>query len=215
MPWEDVSAAIAEAAIPVTVLPADAVRAAECLAGLGISDRSWLGAVVANTGGLLLDHGWLRVLGSGSPELPDILADAIPESRFLPIGHDVLGGRFAWLENEAGRPTVHYFGPDTLAWDDLELGYAEWLEAMLTGWPERFYETLRWPGWQDEVAACPSDRGIHTWPPPWTREGKDLGAVSRKAMPIAELISFHADAARQVGASSPVSSEATLRPDTR
>jgi hypothetical protein len=197
-----VSAAISAAECPVTVLPTDPAHGAECLTGLGISDQSWLGAVVANTGGLLLDHGWLRVLGSGTEGLPDILAAADRQSAYLPVGHDVLGGQFVWTPNESGRPTIHYFGPDALEWHDLELGYAEWLAAMLGGSLDGFYETLRWPGWAEEVAACRPDQGIHTYPPPWSTEGKDLASVSRKVIPIAELVSFHEDMARQLSAAS-------------
>jgi hypothetical protein len=198
--WEEVSAAIIAAECSIAVLPRNAAHAANCLSGLGISDQSWLGAVVAHTGGLLLDDGWLRVLGSGAPSLPDILAAADRKSAYLPVGHDVLGGQFVWTPNESGRPTVHYFGPDALEWHDLELGYAEWLGAMLGGALDGFYETLRWPGWAEEVAACRPDQGIHTFPPPWSKEGKDLASVSRRVVPIAELISLHEDTARQLSA---------------
>ncbi len=33
----------------------------------------------------------------------------------------------------------------------------------------------------------------------WTRDGKDLSAVSRKPIPLAELVSVHQDMARQLG----------------
>ena len=49
-------------------------RAAVCSAALGVSTRSWLGAVAATSGGLIVDHGWLRVLGRGR----DKLASALP-----------------------------------------------------------------------------------------------------------------------------------------
>ncbi len=62
---------------------------------------------------------------------------------------------------------------------------------MLTGSLTGFYEQLRWPGWVDEVAATRLDQGIHAWPPPWTAEGKDLSTVSRQAISMAELVSFH------------------------
>jgi hypothetical protein len=41
------------------------------------------------------------------------------------------------------------------------------------------------------------DQDIHTWPSPWTAEGKDLATVSRKAIPMTELIAFHQDTARR------------------
>lgn len=199
--WSEISALVEAAPYPVTVLPADAQRAAACLAALGVTTRSWLGAVVANSGGLLIDHGWLRVLGGGHDGLPDAaVAEMVPGPGGLVVALDVMGGQFAWSQAEPGvRPTVHYFGPEDLAWQDLELGYGDWLEAMLVGAVTRFYEGLRWPGWEAEVAGVTLDQGISALPPPWTREGKDLSAVSRKPIRLAELVSVHQEAARQLG----------------
>ena len=198
--WAEISALAAAAPYPVEVLPVDPERAAACLAALEITTRSWLGAVVANSGGLVIDHGWLRVLGGGHDGLPDVAAQRIPGTGGLVVAFDVLGGQFAWLQAEPDlRPTVHYFGPEDLAWHDLELGYGDWLEATLTGSLTGFYEGLRWPGWEAEVASVALDQGIHTWPPPWSSQGKDLSVVSRKPVPLAELVAFHEDAARQLG----------------
>jgi hypothetical protein len=110
----------------------------------------------------------------------------------------VLGGQFAWRQGSAGAPaSVHYFGPDDLTWQDLRSGYSDWLYSMLTGAADQFYASLRWPGWQDEVHQCRLDQGISTFPPPWTTEGKDLGLVSRRAVPMMELASLHRDMARR------------------
>ncbi|MET9001102.1 DUF2625 family protein [Amycolatopsis sp. NPDC004169] len=196
--WDEVAAAIAAAPYPVTVLETDGGRAAHCLRELRITTTSWLGAVVGHTGGLLIDHGWLRVLGSGAGALPGILERAEPGSGILPVAYDVLGGSYVWAANPEGRPTVHYFGPDVLEWQDLGQGYAAWLHAVLAGSLDRFYETLRWPGWPDEVGAVAADQGIHTFPPPWTVEGKDLATVSRAVVPLPELVSVHQHAARQL-----------------
>ena len=38
---------------------------------LQVTAGSTLGALALNSGGLLLDHGWLRILGGGTSELPD------------------------------------------------------------------------------------------------------------------------------------------------
>ena len=36
------------------------------------------------------------------------------------VGQDVLGGVFAWAQSgPEAAPTLHYFGPDTLEWQDL------------------------------------------------------------------------------------------------
>lgn len=198
--WDEILAAAQAAPYPVEMLPPDAHRAETCLARLGITTRSWLGAVVAHTGGIRVDHGWLRVLGSGRDGLPDVLNQADPASRSLMVGHDVLGGQFAWAPATPGTaPTIHYFAPDDLGWLDLEQGYADWLHSVLAGSLTQFYESLRWPGWEAEVAALRLDEGVHTWPPPSTVEGEDLSKASRKAVPMAELVSFHHEMARQLG----------------
>lgn len=198
--WTEILTTVAAAPYPVEVLAADLERSAACLDTLGITTRSWLGAVVANSGGLLVDHGWLRVLGGGHDGLPDVAAGLVPGTGRLLVAVDVLGGQFVWAPAEPGaRPTVHYFGPEDLAWQDLELGYGDWLHAMLAGALTGFYQGVRWPGWEAEVAGVAPDQGLGLWPPPWTREGKDVSAVSRKPIPLAELVSVHQDAARQLG----------------
>lgn len=198
--WGEVEAAVAAAPYPVRSLPPDPAMAETGLALLGITARSWLGAVVANTGGLLVDHGWLRVLGSGGEGLPDVTVEADPAMGGLIVAYDVLGGQFAWVPGRPGaRPTVHYFGPDTLDWQDLEQGYADWLGAVLAGSLTRFYDTLRWPGWEAEVGALRADQGITVFPPPWSEEGRDLSAASRSPAPLVQIASFCQDAAQQLG----------------
>lgn len=105
------------------------------------------------------------------------------------------------MGSSRARGTAHspLLRPDDLGWLDLEQGYADWLYAVLAGSLTQFYDTLRWPGWKTEVEALRLDEGIHAWPPPSTEEGKDLSEVSRKAVPMAELVSFHHEMARQLG----------------
>jgi uncharacterized protein DUF2625 len=198
--WAEIVPVLAAAPAPVEVLPADPQRAAACLAALGMTTRSWLGAVVSNAGGLVADHGWLRVLGCGYDGLPDVVAATDIETGRLVVAYDVMGGQFAWFKaGPDATPTVHYFGPDELSWQDLGLGYGDWLEAMLTASPAEFYDTMRWPGWETEIAALALDQGISTMPPLWTKEGKDVSRTSRRAIPLAELVSVHHDVARQLG----------------
>lgn len=150
------------------VLPADPERGRDCLARLEGSDRSWLGAVTLNSGGLVVDHGWLRVLGSGTDLLPDVVSQSKAGAGLG--SHRLRRARraFVWgVSTPGARPTIHYFGPDTLDYFDLEEGYADWLYAMLSGAMTEFYLDLRWDGWQEEVAATPLDQGIHVWPPPF------------------------------------------------
>src|SRR5262245_7889075 len=101
--WPIVEDWIAHAARPVEVLPPSS-NADRALVSIQVTTRSPLGTIVHRTGGLLIDGGWLRVLGSGHERLPRILpdwnwqcgvspADSPPPQ--LLIADDVLGGFFA------------------------------------------------------------------------------------------------------------------------
>ena len=72
--WPQVRQWIALAASHVEQLPpAPAAERGQALLDVQVSVGSALGAIVYETGGLLIDHGWLRVLGSGHPRLPRTL----------------------------------------------------------------------------------------------------------------------------------------------
>ncbi|GAA0806054.1 hypothetical protein Sya03_37570 [Spirilliplanes yamanashiensis] len=190
--WPEISAVVAAAPYRVQVLPVDAGRAERCRTALGLTTQSWLGALVTHTGGLLVDQGWLRVLGGGHAGLPDVAEAADPAAQLLTVAYDVLGGRFAWTQARPDAPpTVHYFGPDVLAWEDLGQGYADWLYAMLAGSVTEFYASLRWPGWAEEVAALSPGEGLHTSPPPSTVEGADLSRAARRPVPLTGLVAHH------------------------
>ena len=68
----------------------------------------------------------------------------------------------------------------------------------LTDSLDLFYEHLRWPGWETEIASLTLDQGVSLVPPPFTTQGSDLSKVSRRPIPIAQLMSYLEDAARQM-----------------
>ena len=61
--WPLVKRWIDQAANDVTTLPADPAGGERALEALEVTERSVLGALAVHTGGLSIDHGWLRVLG--------------------------------------------------------------------------------------------------------------------------------------------------------
>lgn len=65
------------------------------------------------------------------------------------------------------------------------------------------FASLRWPGWEGDVAAVPAHQGMSVYPPPLSREGKDIAAVSRRVVTVQELFSFYDGAARQIGTGRP------------
>lgn len=178
---------------------------------LQVSARSLLGAAALYTGGLLIDSGWLRVLGCGHTECAWSITAATKHVGFglkagppegLVVAIDVLGGLFAinggfLADAEAGYVT--YFAPDTLQWESLGIGHSAWLESTLrVQQRSAFYADLRWSGWEQEVAALPPNMGLSVYPPLWSRESRPIEATRRAVVPIAELVTGVLDMARQV-----------------
>jgi hypothetical protein len=204
--WPQIAALASKASARVTLLPRDAARAAACLEGLQVTTRSPLGAIAHETGGVLVDRNWLRVLGSGHARLTRTLGHwneklSIALAHFMIVADDVIGGVFAINGGGLGpaRGSVHYFAPDCLRWEDIGLGYGAFVEWAFTGDLDKFYESVRWPGWQAEIAPLDGDRALHLYPPPCTVEGKDVSKVSRRPVPAAELWHFHLEMLSQLG----------------
>lgn len=188
---------VAEARTSCEILP-PSERSGDVLHRLQVTTRSPMGAVAHGTGGLLIDGGWLRVLGSGHPRLTRDIAswNSGRSNGFLLIADDAVGGFFAinggGLGADAGA--LYYRAPDTLEWEPLELSYTDFLRWALGGGLEEFYEGLRWPGWQTDAQALAGDQGFSFYPFLWTREGSP-STSSRKAVDVAELYAMNVEQA--------------------
>jgi hypothetical protein len=69
--WALVQQWIAEATNPVEVLPPpDDAGRERALLDAQVTTRSPMGAIIYESGGIIVDHGWLRILGAGHPRLP-------------------------------------------------------------------------------------------------------------------------------------------------
>src|SRR5690349_17982363 len=148
-----------------------------------------MGAIIYYTGGILVDHGWIRILGSGNRKLPRSLSDwnvgrSIKENGerpgFLLIADDVVGGFFALNGGALGpKPgDVFYYAPDTLRWKSLNRGYTDFINFCFNGDLNQYYSTLRWPGWEEDIAKLSGDRAMSIYPFPFTVEGKDITKCS-------------------------------------
>lgn len=217
--WPLLAHALSTSPVSHDALPVDSAHGRATLLQLQVTARSWLGAFALNCGGLLLDSGWLRIYGSpdaetpsGMPSLADV--NGFPEEfdpawrpeGGLVIGHDVLGGVFALngpdpaAVGRPGRPgQVVYFAPDSLRWEDLEVGHGDWLHWLLGGGTEQFYETLRWPGWRAESGALRGTQALSIVPFLWSAEARrDLPGTSRRPAALAEILSLHRDSAHKL-----------------
>ena len=118
---------------------------------------------------------------------------------FLLIADDVIGGFFA-IDGGGitGSPgSVHYFAPDSLGWQNLNLSYSDFVRFALSGDVEGFYRDLRWSGWLDEIADLPGDRALSVYPFMWT-EGPPISERSRRSVPVAELWAVQQDMRSQL-----------------
>ena len=200
--WPMVQAWIAAANKTVEVLPRDPERAAEALVKLQVTTRSVLGAVAWETAGMLIDSGWIRVLGSGGPRMEESLTTWNPgdaKSECLAVAYDALGGVFA-LDGGAlghGQGDAFYFAPDALDWEQCECTYSGLLQFLLTGDLEKFYAGSRWPEWRKDVAALSGDQAFSLSPPLWALDGTDVGRAVRSPANARELFARALEAARK------------------
>ncbi|MFG2310736.1 DUF2625 family protein [Streptomyces sp. NPDC048566] len=218
--WPLLARALDTSGVSMEVLPVDPALGRATLQQLQVTARSWLGGMVLECGGVVLDSGWVRIYGSpaedapaglpgGSTDLPS-LADVNdfpehvdpawrPAGGGLVVGHDVLGGVFALNGPDpeaAGRPghpgEIVYFAPDSLKWEALEVGHAAWLQWLLGEGTDRFYDTLRWPGWRAESGPLTGVQGLSVVPYLWSAEARrDLMSTSRRPAPLAEILRLH------------------------
>ncbi|GAA4694070.1 DUF2625 family protein [Promicromonospora umidemergens] len=217
--WPELQRLAREASATVEVLAPDETTCRRTLEQLQVTTRSYLGAVVVHSGGLLIDNGWLRVYGSpslGEPRrMPSLAAvngfPPTPRDTWFPahglvVAHDVLGGTYVLNGHDPeavarpGRPgEMIYLAPDTLQWERLEGGHAAWLGWVLDGGLTDFTDGLRWEGWGAETRSLNGDRGLNFFPPLWTKEAhEDLGATSRAVVPMAELVGLARSTAAQI-----------------
>lgn len=196
--WPHVQEWIARATNGVEALPPKEPARSEALEATQVTVGSVLGAVIYETGGVFVDHGWLRILGSGHDRLPRTvpgwnLGRTIQKEGasppFLLVADDIVGGFYAVDDGGLGGTPghIHYFAPDTLRWESLQTGYSDFLHWALCGNLETFYASMRWPSWQEEAAAVRGDQALSIYPFPWTEEGKHLAKCSRRPVPVAEL----------------------------
>jgi hypothetical protein len=196
--WPVIEQMIARATHKVEVLPVEDANGERTLLAIQVTTRSPMGAIAYQTGGLLVDQGWIRILGGGSQRLPRTLANwnfpdgdhAHPRmpGAFL-VADDVLGGFFALDGGVFGGKThnVFYFAPDALRWEDLGRGYTEFLDFVLTGDLEKFYRAQRWRGWQEAADMLAGDRAFDFYPMLFAQSDGGIEGRQRRDAPLDEI----------------------------
>jgi hypothetical protein len=190
---------------PLEILPPASTRA-DALLQTQVTTRSPMGAVIYETGGILFDHAWIRLLGSGHPKLTRSLPgwNHTRAQGFCLIADDAAGGFFAINTGALGADLNHiqYFAPDTLKWQPLNCRYTQFLQWLTDGDLEKFYDGLRWPNWSKDISALSADQCLMTYPPLWTKEGR-LPSATRKPVPIQEVWDVQMEAKKVVDGNTP------------
>jgi len=200
---------IANGKYPIEILKRDKNKADKELFNLQVTTRSPMGAIVYETGGILVNNGWIRILGSGNKKMNrglmewnkgktyTVLGEPLP---YLLIADDVVGGFFAinagGISNQ-NLNKIFYFAPDTLNWESLNIGYSDFLIFCFQGNLNEFYKNMYWDNWENEIVSVNGNQGYSFYPFLWTNEGKCINKVSRKAVPIEELWHLSQDLKRQ------------------
>lgn len=186
----------------VEVLIYDPSAARKTLYDTQVSTYSTLGAVIYNSGGIMVDNGWIRILGCGNPRLNRTVSEwnkgkTIVEYGDLPayllVADDAAGGFFAINYGAFGEDTksVYYLAPNSLKWESMGLGYTEFLQFCFNGDLNQFYKGLRWSTWDKFIANLDGNKSYSFRPYLWTEGGVDIESCSRKLVATEELYKFN------------------------
>ncbi len=198
--WNLVQQWIKEGKNSIQVLERDSLRAANALYQTQVTTRSPMGAIIYETGGIFIDSGWIRILGSGSKQFDRSIMDwnkgksynnAGEQPTFLLIADDVLGGFFAINAGGLDKTNigkVYYFSPDNLSWEKTDMSYSDFLIFCFSGDLNKFYENYRWENWKKDISLLDGTKGMSIYPFLWSKEAQaDINKTSKKAVPIQEL----------------------------
>lgn len=200
---------IKEAKNKIEILEKDPLKADSALYRTQVTTKSTMGAIVYETGGILVDNGWLRILGSGSDKMKRNLPEwnkgksfedygQVPS--FLLIADDAIGGFFALNGGGFGNidfGKIYYFSPDNLEWEPLGMGYTDFINWAFTGDLKLFYKDLRWKSWKKEIKEMGPDRAMNFYPYLFTQYD-DLEKLSRKDVPIEEMWRMQMDLRKEL-----------------
>jgi hypothetical protein len=191
-----------DAKVPCELLPPGPERE-KALLYLQVTTRSTLGALAYDTGGLLIDDGWLRLLGSGHAKLSRSLHEwnsPRTDGAFYLVGDDLAGGFFAINGGAFGDDlgSVYYWPPDSLEWESLERGFTDFVAMFLTHTIQNYYTDLRWSTWREDARSASSDQCFAFFPFLWTKEGS-VERSHRSVVPMSQMWDAKVDIVRQLG----------------
>lgn len=215
--WPLVKKWVDSAKNKVEVLECDSASAKDALFNTQVSTYSTLGAVIYNSGGIMVDNGWLRILGSGSPRLnrsvPEwnkgkTIQEYGDKPDYLLVADDAVGGFFAINYGAFGADlkNVYYLAPNSLKWESLGTGYSEFIRFCFDSDLSEFYKGLRWSTWSQFIANLDGSKSYSFRPYLWSKEGTDIEKCTRKLVTTEELFKFNMNKQKELNKKSIVES---------
>ena len=169
------------------VLSRNSTFAKSKLHQLQVATLSPPSAVLYETGGILVDNGWWRVLGSGHPRLPRTIVSETQSGHIKQFWLLMMypEGFFALNDGEFGkdRRGVSYFTSDSLEWERLDTNHSGFLQWALYDNLNRFYLKICWTRWQEETSSLKGGIIYSFYPPLWTEPQLSIAQGSRATVP--------------------------------
>lgn len=198
-----------EAKNKVKTLPNQGVDGENTLFKLQITNKSTMGAIALECGGILIDNGWLKILGSGHDSISGNILSwnnlngtklEFPLEKAMIIAYDIIGGFYAINTGEFGSSmnTIFYFAPDTLEWENLEMSYTDFLYWAMNGDLDLYYKQFRWLGWEKDIESLDGNQGVAIYPYLWSSVSHDIEKCSRKPVSMLELWGSQNEFANQI-----------------
>ena len=208
--WTVVKKWIDSAKNQVEVLPVDTLKAKDALYKTQVTTRSVMGAIIFSTGGILVDQGWIRILGSGCNKMKRTLPDwnkgkAFKEfgdrPAFFLVADDAAGGYFAINYGPFGKDleNMYYLSPDDLKWEAMDMNYEDFIWFCFNSDIKKFYEGIRWKSWKKDIQSLRADEVFNMVPPLWSKEGKDIDKSLRKPVPAEEQFLYNLQLRQEMG----------------
>ena len=208
--WTIVMKWIDSAKNKVEVMPVDTFKSREALYKTQVTTRSIMGAIVYSTGGILIDNGWIRILGSGCSKLKRTLPDWNIGKAFNKFGErpafflvadDAAGGFYAINYGNFGKDldNIYYLSPVDLKWEPMNMNYEDFIWFCFTGDLNNFYSGIRWKSWKKDIRTIKGDEVYNMVPPLWSKEGKDVEKSLKAPVPVEEQFSYNIQFQKQMG----------------
>ena len=122
--WQKILLSLKKSKRKITFFKSQIKKGHQELNSLKINSNLVLGSIILNSSGIIVDD-WIRILGSEGTYNKGILwyNEIFEIENMIIIAHDIVGGIFA-IDN---FDEIWYFAPDTLAWENLEINYAQFI----------------------------------------------------------------------------------------